>query len=536
MDALVQFFGRLHPMVLHAPIGLLIGLVALEGFAVLRRRPLGSEVRVPLVWLVALAAVGTATTGFVLGRSGDFEGDLVDLHRILGIAAAIACLVAAVVQQRAGARGAYYLMLAVATGAMVVAGHKGAGVTHGENYLLEPFNAELRAAAPTDGANATDPSPAVSNGALVQSEFVRVVRPILEKRCFSCHGADKKKGGLALNTPEAISRGGDFGPVVTPGNPGASEIVRRLRLDRDDDDHMPPKAKSQPTAAEIKAIEDWIASGASMDVTSTEAPGSGALVAEDAAKAVVSGAESAKGPAAPNAAALGALRDKLAHAAAIAQGSNLLAVDLSVAPGMTEAEAITLLTPLRENIAEFGAARLRVGDNLATLLAKMPNLRKVDLSGTDVTDAGVKALADLPVMEDLVLTRTHLSDGAAVTICSMASLKRVYLWNSGVSVQAAGELRAKRPDLAVDLGDSVAAAAVEKETEVKLTSDAPPPGSPVAAALVSLAPVNVCCPVLGTPVDPNFALVYKGRVIGFCCRKCLGQFLEDPAKFEGKIQ
>src|SRR5262245_8493738 len=212
MDAFIEFFGRLHVMLLHAPIGLLFGLIVVEVIAAARRRPLAPEVRSAMAWLVALAAAITAGTGFVLGRSGEFTGDLVDIHRILGLVAAGACVLVAVLQQWARARGVYVAALAIAAGTMVVAGHKGGGITHGEGFVLEPFRrggeerggtARGTSSAPSDGSGVV-PAAGSLNG-----DFVRLVRPILEKRCYTCHGPSKQKGGLALNTPEGITRGGD---------------------------------------------------------------------------------------------------------------------------------------------------------------------------------------------------------------------------------------------------------------------------------------------------------------------------------------
>jgi hypothetical protein len=48
--------------------------------------------------------------------------------------------------------------------------------------------------------------------------------------------------------------------------------------------------------------------------------------------------------------------------------------------------------------------------------------------------------------------------------------------------------------------------------------------------------VNALCPVAGKPIDPGVVVVLKGRAIGFCCTKCAGMFLADPAAYEGKIR
>src|SRR5204863_4261015 len=108
--------------------------------------------------------------------------------------------------------------------------------------------------------------------------------------------------------------------------------------------------------------------------------------------------------------------------------------------------------------------------------------------------------------------RTHLDSASADVVASIAPLKRVYLWGSGVSTEAVAALREKRPDLVVDAGDGAGSTGLESETEVKLSSEAPLPGAaPVALAPAdALKPVNTVCPVSGKPVDPAYAVVYKG--------------------------
>jgi hypothetical protein len=78
----------------------------------------------------------------------------------------------------------------------------------------------------------------------------------------SCHRPDKHKGGLRLDAYAQLMAGGEDGAVVIPGDPAASEIVRRITLPPDDDDYMPSDGKKPLSAAEIQVIQDWIAGGA----------------------------------------------------------------------------------------------------------------------------------------------------------------------------------------------------------------------------------------------------------------------------------
>ncbi|NNM30415.1 MAG: DUF1549 domain-containing protein [Akkermansiaceae bacterium] len=93
------------------------------------------------------------------------------------------------------------------------------------------------------------------------------VRPILEQNCVECHGAEKDKGGLRLDTRAALLEGGDSADAVDLGDPAKSEILRRVTLPHDDDEFMPPLDKEEddrdPLAAgQVALLEGWIKAGA----------------------------------------------------------------------------------------------------------------------------------------------------------------------------------------------------------------------------------------------------------------------------------
>lgn len=81
------------------------------------------------------------------------------------------------------------------------------------------------------------------------------VRQILDVNCVKCHGVLEQKGGLELDTPEMVIKGGDDGAVVTPGKPEESALF--VSLEKGADPHMPPK--KQLTDAERAAVREWIA-------------------------------------------------------------------------------------------------------------------------------------------------------------------------------------------------------------------------------------------------------------------------------------
>jgi len=130
------------------------------------------------------------------------------------------------------------------------AGHLGGELVHGEGYLSEPFRAPA-ASAPLE--------PVSTEKGLAFAD----VQPILQARCVECHGPLKQKGELRLDAFDTRwFEPGEFGTVVVAGRAAESELVRRMRLPLDDEDHMPPAKKPQHSVEELAALERWIDSGA----------------------------------------------------------------------------------------------------------------------------------------------------------------------------------------------------------------------------------------------------------------------------------
>jgi cytochrome c553 len=91
--------------------------------------------------------------------------------------------------------------------------------------------------------------------------FESKVRPILSTHCYSCHSAQaqKLKGGLLLDSREAMIKGGDSGPALVPGQPDKSRLIQAVRW-ATKDLQMPQKAKLADAA--ISDLAAWVKSGA----------------------------------------------------------------------------------------------------------------------------------------------------------------------------------------------------------------------------------------------------------------------------------
>ncbi len=94
----------------------------------------------------------------------------------------------------------------------------------------------------------------------VQVDYMKDVKPLLEKHCYECHGNGKQQSGLRLDLRQNALRGGDYGPVIVPGKSAESKMVRKL-VDGDGGDQMPPEGEPL-TATEIGLLRAWIDQGA----------------------------------------------------------------------------------------------------------------------------------------------------------------------------------------------------------------------------------------------------------------------------------
>ncbi|MEI7687330.1 MAG: PSD1 and planctomycete cytochrome C domain-containing protein [Planctomycetota bacterium] len=91
--------------------------------------------------------------------------------------------------------------------------------------------------------------------------FEKRIRPILIEHCYSCHSAElkKTKGSLALDTRDALRKGGASGPAIVPGKPKESLLITAVHYTVDEL-KMPPKGKLPPST--IGDLEQWISMGA----------------------------------------------------------------------------------------------------------------------------------------------------------------------------------------------------------------------------------------------------------------------------------
>lgn len=422
---IVEFFGRFHPLVVHLPIGILL-LVFFFEWMVTRPRWEYLEPAIPMMLWIGTAAAGLAcVTGLLLQESGDYSGHI-DAHEWLGLSLFFLCVGYAyfrwLIHQYDYRKWVATAMFVVLT----VTGHLGGSLTHGEDYLTAPVEKE----AEINWAEAV--------------YYDDVIEPLLKKRCVSCHGPNKQKGELRLDGREWMLRGGEHGSVLVAGDSSGSELLKRVLLPLNHEDHMPPREKTQLTSAEVAWLEDWINTGASFekkvrDVSNPEK----FLTARPAASAIPN---MKINPAPP--AALRALQQTGATVIPVSNESNFLQVALTNTKPSDS--LIDALAALREHIVWLKADCRGWKPAQINALSRFPNLTKWWLNQSGLTDDCLLAMEPGASLRYLNLTGTAVTQTAVEGVLGKRQIPDVYLFQTAVTAAEIAGLRKKFPGVRLE--------------------------------------------------------------------------------------
>jgi uncharacterized membrane protein len=260
---LIILLGRLHPAVVHFPIGLLTLAAILEGWQFLRgKRELHAATPACLV-IGTVAALAASVLGWLLEETTGGGGDVVELHKWVGLSATgvaiLALLIWCKTQESSSKMVLRALLFGVAT-LVGATGYLGGELVFGANHLFKGLFDS--GSASTQLAAVDQPKPKVSGDPRARVDFVHEVAPVLQVYCLRCHGGEKVKGKVDLRSYAALAKSGrGESKALVPGNAEGSTLYTSLIAD-DPDEHMPPKKEKQITSEQVEIIRKWIAEGA----------------------------------------------------------------------------------------------------------------------------------------------------------------------------------------------------------------------------------------------------------------------------------
>jgi len=426
LPRLVGWIGRLHPLVLHFPIVLLLICVFL-GLT-------GRKIPKLLLTLAVTFALLTAISGFFLGKETGAKGDLLYWHQWMGGGLALlAAMWYWLAQSKSESQILTKILQVVIVGLVLVTGHYGGMVTHGEDFLALPKEKREEK---------------IPENPLIYKD---VVSRILDDKCVSCHNPNKKKGELLMTTLNGLLIGGEVGNTVIPGNPGESELIRRLHLPFEDEEHMPPEGKKPLEGFEVQILERWIALGASDTLRLEQLKKSEPMV------------ELIHGLMRPDPAEKWAQLPKVADSTLrnlssdyltinrISSNVNALSIDVFMPPEY-DSKVITKLNRVAGNIVELDMSGLPISHEEIRLIAACKNLEWLEIDKTAIGDEELDTLAILSKLETLKVFETNITDESIGVFANMANLKSLYIWRTSVSKDGVDRLKSKKPALLINNG------------------------------------------------------------------------------------
>lgn len=419
---MIAFLGRLHVLLLHLPIGILLLGYLFE----LKSRWGKSGAYQQAIYLIIevgmWAALVAAATGYALGSTGDYEAPAIRWHQWMGMATAALSVLLVVMKNNQF----YFALYTITIISLIITGHLGGSITHGNDFLQISSDE----AAPAQSLESTDQE--IDSNAVFYTAFIA---PIIKDKCRQCHNPARKKGGLSVDTTEDLLKGGKDGQVLTPEAPLESALWQRLQLPQEEKKHMPPAAKPQLTKKELALIRYWLETGMALNkpLKTYEFPEEihqWVYVVKNPENPVFKLTIEAASPAAIQKATAAGF-----SVMPLGATNNLLTVSCA-GVSLLNKKMLASLKPIAQQIAWMDLANTSLTDELAAELPSMPHLVRLNVSHTNLSDQGLAFLKSASYLENLNLVGTKVSDQGLSTLSKLVHLKALYLWQTSVSENA----------------------------------------------------------------------------------------------------
>ncbi|MEJ0081484.1 MAG: c-type cytochrome domain-containing protein [Puia sp.] len=449
--SILEFIGHFHPLLVHLPIGILLTALFLQWLSGRDNYRSYASV-VPVVLLMGvIAAFLSCITGWILSTTDDYDKTLVSWHMWMGIAVAFTSLLLYAKTLNPRFAISKKLLTLILLTLILVTGHLGGSLTHGSDYLTKPLADVF---GKDTVANASiKPIPNVQE-AFVYSD---VVRPILQTKCYSCHGENKQKGKLRMDDSLLLMKGGKDGKVILAGNAKESDLIKRLLLPVDNEDHMPPKEKSQPSENQIALLEWWISQGAGFgkkvkDVTQPEkivpilfALQKTSIMEKEAMDIPVAKVEEA------DKSIIEKMKKQGIVVLPVAQNSHYLQANF-ITDTVINNEDLQLLSAIKKQLIWLKLGHTNISDANMAAIGQLGNLTRLNLEHTDISDKGLGTLQALRNLQYLNLVGTKVTLQGVMQLKELNSLHSLYLYQTNINRKDWTKVQNAFPKTTIDSG------------------------------------------------------------------------------------
>jgi uncharacterized membrane protein len=445
----ISIIGRFHPVLVHLPIGIFVAAILLSALSMVEQYKFLKDSTRIILGIGLITAVLSMVSGYVLSLEGSNSEADVEIHQWTAIGMTL--IYAAYFFFSPLITNHKYpnlIALLILLGSLVLTGHQGGSLTHGENFLWSIG---------TENDKKTT-LPVITD--IQKADIYRdIVGHTLQTKCVECHGANKQKGKLRLDDPTWIDKGGKNGAVLVKGDADNSELIKRLLLDESDDHHMPPKEKEQLTTAEKSILSWWIRTGAKYTASvESLAPDENILKELENFKSNLTRPE-VKNIERPVVTAADALLiqslKKIGWVISpIAVNDNhLRATGFNLTVDIDS--ALTLLGGVADQLIELKLNKSGINDSSIYRIEKFQSLEKLWLENNSISDIGINSINKLKHLQYLNLSNTQITTTGLKKIISLGQLRSIYVSRTEIRPEEAKQMMALLKNVKIFTTDSL---------------------------------------------------------------------------------
>jgi hypothetical protein len=384
-----------------------------------------------LLLSAAFTASVTALMGFALSRSEGYDPDALSVHKWTGVAIPFILYAFYLLRNRIIANIHVARVVSLFLAVMIsIAGHHGAIITHGENFILAPITpVQQRVVAAFEDAYV----------------YNDLVYPILESKCIGCHNSKKAKGELVMDTRELFMKGGKDGVPWDTTKADLGVMMRRIHLPVEEKEHMPPKGKTQLTDDEIFIIHEWVKRGPDFDKKLADLLPTDTFYAIGKKVLPSSSEENYDFPAADES-EVAKLNNNNRVITPVAIGSPALNATFYNS-ALFDIASVKDLASVGDKIVEMNLDKMPVKDEDLEIFRQFKNLRRLNLNFTAITGKTLDQLKSLPNLKMLSLSGTSVDYNNLKKVENFEKLKAVYLWSTPAAKNNLADLQRKNKNI-----------------------------------------------------------------------------------------
>ena len=431
-NTILLWFGKLHPLVLHFPI--VFGIAIVIYLLFFQNKALEENTEKFILVGNALMASMVALLGLFLSKQDAYDTNTLNLHKWGGLS--IAFISWLLIYLKNITANYKKIIALVYLFVLLFFTHQGALLTHGENALSIPTPVVAVEVKTVDSS---------------LSVYEKAIAPILTQKCVSCHGPDKVKGKLQLQSPELIIKGGKDGNILTSFHNEEALLLQRIHLPNADEKHMPPDGKLQLTLEELTLLTKWVKAGGNFTKKISELAKTDSLyILAMAYKAPAKGSSDKKNTA-PD---LKEFNSNYLTVNYLFNGSEDIEVNFFQGT-FYKIEQLKNLEKIKDKIVSLNMQGMPISKEDLAIIVQFNRLQKLNLNYTNLKIGDLEALKNISSLVNLSICGMEVNQNSLKTLLDKAPFTEVHIWTSHSSEKEFQQLSASNKKVKIIIGDNL---------------------------------------------------------------------------------